>query len=283
MSIPREVKLETHDGQLKLVQKPIKEMTSLRADRFSFTNRSLNVINKIVGAGTNHIIYNPAFKVFELKAKIAITNQDGFILRFKKRGTEYSEFVFDLIEKEIRFNRSKSGKLTGEQDFKNIQVAPLITENGFFDIDLFVDNCSAELFSANSQVVMSNQVFPDSTSNQLELIATGDDIIFESFDIWRLQKGISSNNTVSSKSLYNIYPNPVMNGNGLTIKTRDDVTGMVKFKLFDVTGRLLLEFQPFASLITLPSSTIPRIQGTYFLRGSDRKTTQTEKIVVVGN
>jgi fructan beta-fructosidase len=98
MSIPREVKLETHNGQIKLVQKPVEELNILHKDTLTFRNKNLSVIN--------NAIKNSVFKRFELKAKIATANKSGFSLKFKKNQSQYSQFIFDFVNKEILFNRT---------------------------------------------------------------------------------------------------------------------------------------------------------------------------------
>jgi len=284
MSIPREVKLETHNGQIKLVQKPVEELKTLRKKGLSFTNTNLSVINNSLRTELNNSLNNPIFKQFELKAKLAVANKSGFSLKFKKFGLQYSEFIFDFINKEIRFNRSNSGGLTSNQLFSQVQVAPLIIEDGFLDIHLFVDNSSAELFSAGGQVVMSNQIFPDKISNKIELTALDEDIVFEKFEIWRIGKPNQSSNTIPEKyPLFSVYPNPVVNSNGMTIKIKDSIPDAVTFKLFNGSGMLVLEFRSATNSIIIPRNKLAGANGLYFLRGSNGKSTQTEKLVVVGN
>jgi sucrose-6-phosphate hydrolase SacC (GH32 family) len=190
MSIPREVKLETHNGQIKLVQKPVRELNTLRKDTLNFRNTNLSVIN--------NAIKSSVYKRFELKAKIATANKEGFSLKFKKNGSQYSQFIFDFINKEIRFNRqSPTAELTNLEYFSQLQIAPLIIENGYIDLHLFVDNFSAELFTAGGQVVLSNQIFPDTLSNQMELTPLGQDMSFEEFDIWNFEKNTNNNRSSS--------------------------------------------------------------------------------------
>ena len=284
MSIPREVKLETHNGQLKLVQKPIEELKTLRKNGLSFKNTNLSVINNALRTDIGNSLNAPIFKQFELKAKVAVLNKDGFSLKFKKNGLQYSEFVFDFINKVIRFDRSHSGGLTADQYFKDIQIAPLVIENGFIDLHLFADNCSAELFSGGGQIVMSNQIFPDGTSNKIELTSLNDDLVFEEFDIWKIGKpGLTANPvTIFKYPLFSLYPNPVVNSNGITIKIKDEVAGNVKFKLFDANGMLVSEFQPSSNSIIIPRNKLATSKGLYFLKGSDGNTTQTEKLLVLG-
>ena len=283
LSIPREVKLETHNGQIKLVQKPVEELKVLRKNGLSFTNTNLSVINNSLRTELNNSLSNPIFKQFELKARLAVADKSGFSLKFKKFGLQYSEFIFDFINKEIRFNRSNSGGLAGDQLFGQVQVAPLIVEDGFIDLHLFVDNSSAELFSAGGQIVMSNQIFPDKISNKIELTALDEDIVFEKFDIWRIGKPDLSPNIISEKHpLFSVYPNPVINGNGMTIKIKDEMVGKVSFKLFNASGMLISEFQPTSNSIIIPRNKLATNKGLFFLKGSDGQTSQTEKLLVLG-
>jgi hypothetical protein len=280
MSIPREVKLEAHDGQIKLVQKPAEELKVLRKDSLLFQNTNLSVINSS--------FVNLAFKQFELKAKVAVANKKGFSLQFKKNGSQYSEFIFDFINKEIRFNRANSGKLSYDYNFKNLQVAPLIIENGIIDLHLFVDNSSAELFSAGGQVVMSNQIFPDKLSNRVQLTALDQDILFEEFDVWNFEKQDSlpaspdtTSTIIENFRLFQVYPNPIINSNSVTIRVKNEFVGKVTFKLFNASGMLISEFKPASNSVTIPGSSFATSKGLYFLKGSKGSKTQTEKLLVL--
>jgi sucrose-6-phosphate hydrolase SacC (GH32 family) len=282
MSIPREVKLETHNGQLKLVQKPIEELKALRKDGLNFNNTNLSVINNSLRSDVNNSLYNPTFKQFELKAKVVVANKSGFSIKFKKYGSQYSEFIFDFINKEIRFNRSKNSGGISDPNFRDIQVAPLLIEDGYIDLHLFVDNSSAELFTAGGQIVMSNQIFPDSTGNKIELTSLNEDFAFEEFDIWKIGKSALLPNVVTLKEpLFQVYPNPIVNSNGITIKIKDEMAGTVTFKLFNSAGILISEFQPASNSIIIPRNKIAESNGIFFLRGSNGMTTQTEKLLVL--
>lgn len=282
LSIPRELRLETHNGQVQLVQRPAKELERMRKTALTFTNKSLSTINDAFNIGNNGLLNNTSFKQFELKARIAVTDQKGFSLKFKKRGLQFTEYVFDFENKEIRFNRARSGALTWYQDFRSMQTAPLIVENGYFDLHLLVDNCSAELFTASGQVVMTNQIFPDSTSNRIELASLGDDIIFQKMEIWKLDKNNPASVSAPGKEpMFSIYPNPVINNNGVTIKIAENKVGLVKFNLFDSNGKLLLKFQPTSGSMILPRNKFGISTGPLFLVGSDGIVTQSEKILVL--
>ena len=285
MSIPRQVKLETHNGQIELVQKPVEELNILRKDTLSYRNTNLGIIN----SG----ITNSVYKRFELKAKIAVANKKGFSLKFKKNGSQYSQFTFDFVNNEILFNRaSPTAELTYDDYFAKLQIAPLLVENGYIDLHLFVDNSSAELFTAGGQIVMSNQIFPDSTSNQIELISPEQDLPFAEFDIWNFDKTVAlppppppppppPSPVQSTYLLFQAYPNPVSNTDGITIKIKDDMVGKLIFKLFDANGRLVSEFQPTTNSIVIPRNKLTPGQGLFFLKGSTGQFTKTVKLLVL--
>jgi sucrose-6-phosphate hydrolase SacC (GH32 family) len=284
MTIPREVRLETHNGQLKLVQSPVEELYRLHKNEVSFTNKNLSTINDALNiGGSNNLLNNSSFKQFELKAKIAVTDQKGFSLKFKKRGMQNTEYIFDFENKQIIFNRSRSGGLTWYQDFRFTQTAPLIVENGYFDLHLFVDNCSAELFTANGQIVMTNQIFPDSTSNRIELNSLRDDFIFQKFQVWRLDKNASIiNPVIVNEPIFQVYPNPIINSNGMTIKIKDDKVNSLMFSLFDATGKLIYQFQPSSNSMILPRNKFGNCVGSFILSATDGISSQSQKLLVTG-
>ena len=286
MSIPREVKLQTHNGKIKLVQKPVEELNILRKDTLTYRNKNLGDIN--------NEIKNAVFKRFELNAKIATANKTGFSLKFKKNASQFSQFTFDFINKTILFNRtSPTAELTNEGYFSQLQVAPLIIENGYIDLHLFVDNSSAELFTASGKIVMSNQIFPDSLSNKIELTALGQDFLIEEFDIWNFEKQaftppdiprdtIVINDTIHlNDKLFRVYPNPVATEDGITLIIKDDMVGKMVFKLFDVNGRLISEFEPTSRSIIIPRNKLTTGKGIFFLRGSTGQFTRVEKLLVL--
>jgi beta-fructofuranosidase/levanase len=277
MSIPREINLETHNGQVKLVQKPVEELKILRKDTVAYKNTDLDIIN--------NAITNTKYKQFEIEGRVAVENKEGFTLVFKKNGQQYTQFVFDFLNKNILFDRSRSG-VTINSFFAQLQVAPLITENGYFDFHLFVDNSSVELFSAGGQVVMSNQIFPDSTSNKIELRAIGQKISFQEFNIWNFEnKSVllppPPPSTPVTYLLFRSYPNPIVNDDHLTIQLNNDMVGKVKFKLFNASGMLIYEFQPQNNSVNIPLGTIVKSKGIYFLKASSGTTTQTKRLLII--
>jgi hypothetical protein len=81
--------------------------------------------------------------------------------------------------------------------------------------------------------------------------------------------------------LFQAYPNPVSNADGITIKIKDDMVGKLKFKLFDVNGRIVSEFQPTTNSVIIPRNKLTIGQGLFFLKGSTGQFTKTVKLLVL--
>lgn len=283
MSLPREVKLVNDGNGIKLVQQPVKELEALRKNELKFTKTKLSNINKSFLTGISSVLNNPVYKQFEIKARIKAVNSKGFSIRFKKHGLEYTEIIFDFVNKEIRFDRSRSGALVFDTYYRSVQPAPLETRDGYFDFHLFVDNSSAELFAGEGKTVLTNQLFPDSISNKLELIAIDEDPEFEEFTIWRLGKpGPLPGPSIDNKTLFEFFPNPVVNSNGLTIKIKDEYIGKLNFRLYSPDGKLIYEFQPTTYSIIIPRNKMAQAKGLYVLTATDGINTQSEKLTVMG-
>jgi hypothetical protein len=73
----------------------------------------------------------------------------------------------------------------------------------------------------------------------------------------------------------------VVDGNGLSIKVRDELAGKISFKLIDATGKIFSEFAFESNSIILPRNKLPLNKGLYFLYASDGITSQTEKLVML--
>ncbi|NCA85204.1 MAG: T9SS type A sorting domain-containing protein [Clostridia bacterium] len=110
------------------------------------------------------------------------------------------------------FDRSASGALTGNTDFARVQQAPLPAENGKIRLQILVDRSSIEIFANGGKVVMTNLIFPDTTSNGMKIFATGGEVFIDSLKIWKI-KAPNSGTPVpeinkAPADQIRIFPNP---------------------------------------------------------------------------
>jgi len=144
----------------------------------------------------------------------------------------------DAERQEIRFDRSRSGALTGNQIFSDIQIAPLRSTNRQVELDILVDNCSVEIFADQGQTMISNQIFPDSTSTSIQLTAP-ESVHFEYFRVSELKRDdqVTSETRISAGMKGNllVFPNPVREGK-INFQWEGRSTGAIDLAIFRLTG-----------------------------------------------
>lgn len=232
MSMPREVKLKDIGGELRLAQNVVNEYKQLRSDSIVLYNVSASEISKE--------LKTVSFKSYEIEAEVQLGNLRSFELILKKGRGQETKIVFDIENNEVVFDRSKSGKMTLNEDFRRKQKASLLFEDEVLDIQIFVDNCSVELFLNGGVVVFSNQIFPDSTSNAIELIVDNVEKMFEKFKVYNLSPSVLSSNKelLETKSQsYVLSPNPTKDY--LNIKTNNYIKNGDYWQLYSLTGKLV--------------------------------------------
>lgn len=173
MSIARELVVE--ENMLK--QKPVIELATLRTDY------KVQESFDVTGLKTIAEQQNPASELLiNLNVNETTASVFGIQLRASKDGTERTEILVDFENREIMMDREFSG--TGE---KGISKAPFILkENGILNLRVFMDTTSVELFINGGEQVITNRVFPNETSNRLNIFAKDGKVSVKSFESWKL-------------------------------------------------------------------------------------------------
>jgi fructan beta-fructosidase len=83
-------------------------------------------------------------------------------------------------------DRTRSGQAGFPPQFAGRHAAPLAIENGRVRLHVFVDWSSIEVFAANGEVVITDQIFPAPESGGVALYARGGAARLVSLDAWPL-------------------------------------------------------------------------------------------------
>ncbi|RYL93840.1 glycoside hydrolase family 32 protein [Sporolactobacillus sp. THM7-4] len=163
MTVPRELKLQENNGQLQLVQKPIKQLNELRRGRtvhlenFKIPDRTITLPARGSSLNINAVFASGTAKTYGLKIRTG-EGQETIIGYDKKAG-------------EVYIDRTNSGNVGFSPDFPGIQRAPLTESNGKIKLKILVDWSSVEVFAMNGKVVLTDQIFPDPGSNGIAAFA----------------------------------------------------------------------------------------------------------------
>jgi fructan beta-fructosidase len=179
MSIPREVKLETLDEKVQLVQKPISELRELRQ------GESCNNQNGLISAGTTAL--GTRGKALEIIAEFKVGTASQFGFKVRTGSGEETLVGYDVPAGQVFVDRTKSGQVAFSSLFPSRETAPLSAENGRVKLHIFVDWSSVEVFGDAGQVCITDQIFPMPSSDGLALFANGGNARLVSLQIWPLR------------------------------------------------------------------------------------------------
>lgn len=164
-SLPRELSLkETPDG-LRLIQRPVSELKSLRGKAFK-TDRtlksgvwSLPEISKMENQ-------------YEIQASFKINGPDIFGFNLCSSETSGIVLSYDVKTHILTLNRANA---TDNEipKFSRIANAKVMPAGGVLDLDIFVDKSVVEVYANNGECVMTALAFPPESGVNVELFSVG--------------------------------------------------------------------------------------------------------------
>lgn len=271
MTVPRTVGLTTQNGQIVLTQQPIVELQNLRLNPTNFQNTSIAAIKPTFD--------NLQLKTYEIKTTIDVGTATEIGFKFKKGNNQETAVIYNVNEETLTFDRSNSGSaMVLNNSFIELQTAPLKIENNQIDLHFLIDNASIEIFGNHGKTVLTNQIFPDSTSNGVEIYDAGGSATIINMDIWELDKSVTSTKPISTKSAVKVYPNPIGNEN-LKIELPQNWND-VSLMIYDTQSKLVYEAKTDNQfgIVELPNYAFPS-KGLYFLYISNGKEVVIKKVL----
>lgn len=182
MTVPRELKLKTLQGQVTLVQTPVEELKSLRrTDPYRVSDVRLlpgTTTLRAPGASGDTVEIVAAFQARDAK-------KFGFNVRVG-RG-ERTVVGYDVARKGVYVDRTKSGDVTFSTAFPSVEFAPLRPENGTVMLRVLVDRSSVEVFAGRGRVTITDQVFPARNSQAVQVFSAGGRAQLQWLTIWQLR------------------------------------------------------------------------------------------------
>ncbi|OBV39843.1 glycoside hydrolase family 32 protein [Janthinobacterium psychrotolerans] len=178
----REFTLRTIGGQVRLVQQPVDNFSTLRDKAlYSVQDRSL-------AAGVQKLDIAPApGQALDIVAKIQPGSATGFGLKVRT-GANGEETVigYDAVAGAVYIDRSKSGDASFNASFAARHTAPLPLRTGTVELRIVVDTSSVMVFAGN-EVVLTDQIFPQPSSTGVALFTVGGAATLKELTIWPLK------------------------------------------------------------------------------------------------
>jgi fructan beta-fructosidase len=165
-----ELKLVNADAGIRLIQQPIDEYKTLRKSPTTFDNVTIS-------PDQPNIMSNLSSSQYEIVAEFtpdANTTEVGFKLRVGKSADQETDVKYNLTTGEIILDRSKSGKSPSADKFLQAYSQKMgKTADGKIQLHIFVDAASVEVYGNNGEVTGSGQIFPNRSSEGIEVYSVG--------------------------------------------------------------------------------------------------------------
>lgn len=164
MTLPRTLSLSKINGTYYLKSNVIQEVQSILSNKDAKINRELAVNDSTsyhLPKGGVKISFDINSKDFELQ----LANDKNEVVNLVANGTKNTFYI----------DRSKSGLIDFEKDFYDHYQLMDIKDlpNGRYNVTLYVDTASFELFMNEGQFVMTDIVFPTAPYNKLNIMNLG--------------------------------------------------------------------------------------------------------------
>jgi len=178
-TFPRALSLRTIDGKLKIVEQPVDGIDKLHA------GRPARVKNVSVANTTTALPVTG--QTLDVQAHLTAGSAKTFGLNVRTGAGQYTQVGYDTSTGTVFIDRTRSGNVAFSSAFASRSDAPLQVTRGGLDLRILVDASSIEVFGANGQVVLTDQIFPDSTSTGVSAFATGGTARVDDLRAWNLK------------------------------------------------------------------------------------------------
>jgi fructan beta-fructosidase len=179
MSLAREITLQNRDGELCLVQQPAGDWSVL-ADRdpYCLTETTINEGVQVLSgaAGT----------VQRIDVSFTPGGAEEFGLILRGDGAKGTRVGIRPGQDTLLVDRRESGRTDFHASFSSIDTAPILAKQGSYDLTIYVDRCSVEVFAQDGQVTMTELFFPAETSTDVAVYASGGAATMNSLQVTQL-------------------------------------------------------------------------------------------------
>ncbi|KVR64559.1 levanase [Burkholderia vietnamiensis] len=168
MTLPRELALETIDGEPTLVVTPAAAFTGWADRRPAVHVGTLEVDSaaRALPSATHGVAQRIEVTIAPGQAARA-----GVVVRGSADGSIGTRIVYDTAARTLTLDRSRSGTPDFAATFSRQHIVALPLENGLLRLDIIVDRGSVEVFANGGRTVLTDVVFPPADADRVSVFA----------------------------------------------------------------------------------------------------------------
>lgn len=181
MSLPREVGLAATPSGLRLVQKPVAEMQTLRGHHATWAAQTLTPNQPLLLGSSQDaaleividFVIDPTQPAQQFGLSIGV-------------GDEQTIIGYATAAGQIFVDRTQAGRHDFSSAFAGVYRAPLWPVADTVRLHLFVDHTSVEVFGNDGVAVLTAQIFPTQAPPTVKLFTGGGPVQVRRLDLWQL-------------------------------------------------------------------------------------------------
>lgn len=182
MTAPRELQLEQWNGEWRLIQQPVREITKVQKEVLS--------LSQTTASEASAKLSSLQLESYEIHARIYTAHDIGFRLQ---TGSDEGAIVgWNRTEAKVYVDRSRSGITNFHPDFPGVHSASLTGLTGPLELRILVDRSSVEVFADEGRVVITDLIYPSGVTTGVSVIAESEQPVIESLAVYDLSAGIQT-------------------------------------------------------------------------------------------
>ncbi|EFH81815.1 glycoside hydrolase family 32 protein [Ktedonobacter racemifer] len=178
MSVARSLGLKTIPQGLRLVQMPIRELEQLRSEQVHLDRSELT-------PGTN-LLADMRSDTLDIVASFQPGSGREFGFKLRVGGEEQTLVGYDTRTSRFFVDRTQSGRSDFNNRFAARHETSLLLKNNMLTLRILLDRTSIEVFANDGEVVISDLIFPNVSSQGIELYTSGGETILHSLDLYHM-------------------------------------------------------------------------------------------------
>ncbi|WP_223702538.1 glycoside hydrolase family 32 protein [Sutcliffiella deserti] len=151
MTLPRELSLNSTDVGIRIIQRPVAEVNSIRGGTKEYKG--------VIVEENNSLSYNIG-TLAEVVVEFEKQKASSFGLSIHNTSEEKTTISYDSKREMLLVDRTNGGDNSFSDSFATVQEAPLKLNNGKVILQIFVDTSSIEVFANDGEVAVTSLVFP---------------------------------------------------------------------------------------------------------------------------
>jgi levanase len=175
-SLPRELKLQTIDGMPQIIQSPVQQAVDLAQEQYQ-----LKLIT--LAEGETALDSKASGKSYRLDVTFKPNTAKSFGVNVRTGNDDRTVIGYDVASGQLYLDRTKSGDVSFNASFPSVERVAVPIRDGKVSLQIYVDWSSVEIFADGGRIAITDQIFPSTSSDGIQLFSTGGQAVVDNLEV----------------------------------------------------------------------------------------------------